>query len=62
MDVTGPAGNASQAISISPPPETSEVQSASSTDVPESEADQEVASTQRIDPDSNVGNNVDTTA
>jgi len=62
MDVTGPAGNASQTISISPPPATGEAQSPRDTGVPESEADQEVATAQRVDPDSNVGNNIDTSA
>lgn len=61
-DSIGPAGNASQVINVPPPQTTPQAQQTIETEAQETEQNTEVAQTERVPAESNVGNNVDTTA
>jgi len=61
-DSIGPAGNASQVINVPPPQNTPRAPQTTETETQETDQNTEVAQTERVPVESNIGNNVDTTA
>lgn len=62
-DSIGPAGNATQVITVPPAQATPEpAQTTENAETPATEADNEVAQTEQVNSNSNVGSNIDTRA
>ncbi len=63
QNAIGPAGNATQAISIPPPARTPvETTATANSQTTNTETNTNTASSQQVNANSNIGNNIDTTA